>query len=134
MRVRHASPSKASVATRSVSAIVVALMCGSAIAHDSKNPHAYNQLKPWFDGLKSGKGPCCSDADGTALSDPDWKSDERGHYHVRIEGSWYEVPENAVLRQPNLYGRTMVWPNISRDVANNILRVDIRCFIVGTLI
>jgi hypothetical protein len=29
------------------------------------------ELKAWFEGLKSGKGPCCSDADGTAVSDVD---------------------------------------------------------------
>ncbi len=31
-------------------------------------------LKAWFESLKSGKGPCCSDADGTAISDADWES------------------------------------------------------------
>jgi len=36
--------------------------------------YANSALKPWFDGLRSGKGPCCSDADGYALSDVDWQS------------------------------------------------------------
>jgi hypothetical protein len=31
------------------------------------------ELKAWFEALKSGKGPCCSDADGTAISDADWE-------------------------------------------------------------
>ena len=35
------------------------------------------ELKAWFDGLKSGKGPCCSDADGTAVSDVDWEIRQR---------------------------------------------------------
>ncbi|MGY3409138.1 hypothetical protein ACVWZV_005251 [Bradyrhizobium sp. GM5.1] len=34
--------------------------------------NANAELKAWFDGLRSGKGPCCSDADGSALSDTDW--------------------------------------------------------------
>jgi hypothetical protein len=56
----------------------------------------YLPLKPWFDGLRSGKGPCCSDADGFALSDPDWES-KNGH-------------DDAVIKEPNRAGRTMVWP------------------------
>src|SRR5271154_1649178 len=30
------------------------------------------EMKAWFDGLRSAKGPCCSDADGTAVSDVEW--------------------------------------------------------------
>jgi hypothetical protein len=32
------------------------------------------EIKQWFEGLHSGKGPCCSDADGTAISDADWEA------------------------------------------------------------
>ena len=45
--------------------------------------NASAELKAWFDGLRSGKGPCCSDADGSAISDSDWESKD-GHYRVRI--------------------------------------------------
>jgi len=44
--------------------------------------------------LKSEKGPCCSDADGTALSDVDWESKD-GHYRVRLNGQWIDVPGDA---------------------------------------
>ena len=66
-------------------------------------------LKPWFDSLKSGKGLCCSDADGFAVADPDWDSQD-GHYRVRLEGKWILVPDDAVITEPNRAGRTMVWP------------------------
>jgi hypothetical protein len=33
-----------------------------AYAHD----HSHPELNSWFESLKSGKGPCCSDADGKA--------------------------------------------------------------------
>lgn len=33
--------------------------------------HTNAELKAWFDSLRSGKGPCCSDADGSALQDSD---------------------------------------------------------------
>ena len=43
-------------------------------ARDPDGRYANSPLKQWFDSLKSGKGPCCSDADGYALSDVDWES------------------------------------------------------------
>ncbi len=33
-----------------------------------------------------------------------------GHYRVRIDGEWHEVPDDAVITEPNRVGRTMVWP------------------------
>lgn len=89
--------------------------------------YAGSALKPWFDALKSGKGPCCSDADGTALSDVDWET-SGGHYRVHINGEWVDVPEDAVITEPNLAGRTMVWP-MYRDG-----KVQVRCFIAGVMI
>src|SRR5258706_9948265 len=65
-------------------------------------------MKKWFDSLKSEKGPCCSDADGTALSDVDWESKD-GHYRVRLNGQWIDVPDDALVTEPNLVGRTMVY-------------------------
>jgi hypothetical protein len=84
-------------------------------------------LKAWFEGLKSGKGPCCSDADGTAVSDVDWESGN-GHYRVRIDGVWVEVPDNAVITEPNRVGRTMVWP-----IRDGVGGLYIRCFMPGSM-
>lgn len=88
--------------------------------------YANSPLKQWFDGLKSGKGPCCSDADGYAVSDPDWES-KSGHYRVRIEGEWHDVPDDAVITEPNRAGRTMVWP------IRGYLGLTIRCFMPGSM-
>src|SRR5215467_10527307 len=57
------------------------------------------ELHQWFEGLRSGKGPCCSDADGTAVSDVDWDTHD-GHYRVRIDGQWVDVPDEAVITEP----------------------------------
>ncbi|OKO85594.1 hypothetical protein [Bradyrhizobium sp. AS23.2] len=96
------------------------------------------ELKAWFDGLRSGKGPCCSDADGSALSDTDWESKD-GHYRVRVprlgyvvDGQqqdfvWVDVPEEAVISEPNRVGRTMVWP------IYGYTGVTIRCFMPGSM-
>jgi hypothetical protein len=95
-------------------------------ARDLDGRYANSPLKQWFDSLKSGKGPCCSDADGSAVSDVDWES-RGGHYRVRIEGEWFDVPEDAVITEPNRAGRTMVWP------IKGYLGLTIRCFIPGSM-
>jgi hypothetical protein len=103
----------------------VAFVVGSAAARDDGR-YAGSPLKPWFDALKSGKGLCCSFADGFAIADPDWDSKD-GHYRVRLEGEWIIVPEDAVITEPNRAGRTMVWP------IKSALGTSIRCFMPGSL-
>jgi hypothetical protein len=97
------------------------VLAGHALAHDAGSP-----LKPWFDSLKSGKGPCCSDADGAVVADVDWESKD-GHYRVRLEGQWIDVPDDAVITEPNRAGRTMVWP------IKDALGISIRCFLPGSM-
>lgn len=104
--------------------ILLLIVHHSAHAHDITRP----DLDSWFNQLKSGKGYCCSNGDGTALSDVDWDA-TGGHYRVRIDGEWIAVPDEAVITEPNRAGRTMVWP----------YRADgkvafIRCFMPGALI
>jgi hypothetical protein len=112
--------------------ILLAIASSSVSATDDGR-YANSPLKSWFDSLRSGKGPCCSDADGTALSDVDWESHD-GRYRVRIEGQWWDVPDEAVLKVPNRAGRTMVWPIYYRqDGSQFLLRVEIRCFIPGSM-
>ena len=88
--------------------------------------YSLSPLKPWFDGLRSGKGLCCSDADGFAVSDPDWES-KSGHYRVRVDNEWIDVPDDAVITEPNRAGRTMVWP------LKGSLGTTIRCFMPGSM-
>jgi hypothetical protein len=103
-----------------------ALLLGSATARDDGR-YAGSPLKSWFDSLRSGKGPCCSDADGFAVADPDWESKD-GHYRVRLEGQWILVPDDAVITEPNRAGKTMVWP------IKDALGTSIRCFMPGVMI
>ncbi|MCP4618589.1 MAG: hypothetical protein GY844_19415 [Bradyrhizobium sp.] len=107
----------------------VALLCGILSQHSHARDdgrYANSPLKAWFDSLKSGKGPCCSDADGYAVADPDWES-KSGHYRVRVEGEWYDVPDDAVITEPNRAGRTMVWP------IKGWGGMTIRCFMPGSM-
>ena len=86
---------------------------------------ANSPLKPWFDGLASGKGLCCSFADGFSVQDVDWDAQD-GHYRVRIYGQWLVVPDDAVVTEPNRFGPALVWPY--NDRYGN---TQIRCFIPG---
>jgi hypothetical protein len=90
----------------------------------------YAQSNPdmhvWFDMLASGKGLCCSFADGRAVDDPDVDMDGT-HYKVRVDGVWYEVPDSALVTVPNKFGRAVVWPYIDEDG-----KTQIRCFIPGS--
>jgi hypothetical protein len=104
---------------------LAAFFASRATARDDGR-YAGSPLKGWFDTLKSSKGLCCSDADGFAVSDPDWESKD-GHYRVRLDGTWVDVPEDAVITGPNLAGRTMVWP------IRGSLGTVIRCFIPGSM-
>jgi hypothetical protein len=105
--------------------ILAAAFIGAVQARDDGR-YSLSPLKPWFDSLRSGKGPCCSDADGFALSDPDWES-KSGHYRVRVDNEWIVVPDDAVITEPNRAGRTMVWP------IKGSLGVSIRCFMPGSM-
>ena len=111
--------------TSLLAAIVMTFLSGTAIARDDGR-YSASPLKPWFDSLKSGKGLCCSDADGVAVLDPDWESME-GHYRVRLDGEWIMVPDEAVITEPNRVGRTMVWP------VKSSLGTSIRCFLPGSM-
>ena len=106
------------------------LAANNAFARDDGR-YAASPLKGWFDSLKSGKGPCCSDADGSAVSDADWETKD-GKYRVRLEGQWWAVPDDAVITEPNRAGRTMVWPIYYRSL-HALDRIDIRCFMPGSM-
>ena len=109
-----------------LAAMLTAAAAYPAHARDPDGRYANSPLKQWFDSLKSGKGPCCSDADGTAVSDVDWESGN-GHYRVRLDGDWVDVPDEAVITEPNRVGRTMVWP------IRGYGGLTIRCFMPGSM-
>jgi hypothetical protein len=110
-------------------ATLIVLLVWHFVAH--AHDHSRPELNSWFESLKSCKGPCCSDADGKALSDTDWEV-RGGRYRVHIESQWWDVPNEAVIKEPNRAGRTMVWPVYYR-VLDNQLRIDIRCFMPGVM-
>jgi hypothetical protein len=104
-----------------------ALAVGLAEARDDGR-YANSPLKPWFESLHSKRGEhCCADVDGIAISDVDWDTTD-GHYRVRITGEWINVPDDAVITEPNRAGRTMVWPFYLDG------HPIVRCFMPGSMI
>ncbi len=107
-------------------ALLLVAVVQPAQARDPDGRYANSPLKQWFDSLRSGKGPCCSDADGSVVADVDWESKD-GHYRVRLDGSWIDVPDEALITEPNRAGRTMVWP------IRGSTGITIRCFMPGSM-
>lgn len=83
-------------------------------------------LHAWFDQLSSGKGMCCSFADGLSLKDVDWGMRD-GHYIVNLDGKWLDVPPDTVVNDKNRLGSAVVWPY--KDAVGQDM---IRCFLPGT--
>ena len=117
-----------------VAAFVIALVVISLAVLLAPRAHARDDgryagmdpvLHAWFDRLASGKGLCCSFADGFAIEDVDWDT-QGGKYRVRLDGEWTVVPDSAVVTEPNKYGRAVVWPYMDADGATQI-----RCFLPG---
>ena len=61
-----------------------------------------------------------------SVADPDWDSKD-GHYRVRLDNQWIDVPDNSVITEPNRAGRTIVWP------LRNGAAISIRCFMPGSM-
>jgi hypothetical protein len=111
--------------------LLVLLLVAFAVAA-SRRGHAHDRSRPdldgWFMGLQSkAKAPCCDGSDAMRLDDVDWDSKD-GHYRVRLEGEWIDVPDAAVIDGPNRAGPTMVWP-WRRDGKLN----QVRCFLPGSM-
>jgi hypothetical protein len=104
------------------SACCVTTLVSSQLVAREDGRFANSPLKPWFDRLASGKGLCCSFADGATVQDVDWDTQD-GHYRVRISGHWIVVPDAAVVTEPS---PAVVWPY--NDRYGN---TEIRCFMPG---
>ena len=112
--------------------VALVLACGALVAraHDREHP----ELDHWYMGLENKRHiPCCDGSEAQHIADVDWDSRD-GHYRVRLDGKWIDVPEEAVIDAPNLDGRTLVWAfkyngiDFGDDADTGW---HIRCFMVG---
>ena len=109
----------------------VALFVPSAWSRDLGGQWKDSPLAPWVRSLASpGHGNCCSFADGRAVVEEDWGTQEKptSHYWVVVDGAKLDVPDDAVVATPNKLGSAVVWPY--KDSGGKML---IRCFLAGTM-
>ena len=66
------------------------------------------ELRAWFNSVYNRKGiKCCEAADGYPV---EYQMRSDNHYWVLFKGDWYEVPDEAVVRQyGNPTGSGVVW-------------------------
>ena len=126
----YAAPVDVVVTARYRLTMAVAVVCITVFVPNHSHARddgrfANSPLKEWFDRLASKNGLCCAFADGVSVQDVDWDTQD-GHYRVRIEGEWIEVPDAAVIAEPNRFGPAVVWPY--NDRYGN---TQIRCFMPG---
>jgi hypothetical protein len=109
----------------SIAAVCMLASVPSHVSARDDGRYVNSPLKTWFDQLASGKGLCCSFADGVSVQDVDWETQD-GKYRVRIQGQWVLVPDAALVTEPNRFGPAVVWPY--QDAAG---ATQIRCFLPG---
>ena len=84
-----------------VTSVLIAATIPAGARDDGR--YANSPLKSWFDQLASGKGLCCSFADGVTIEDVDWDTGSaKGGYRVRLAGAWIDVPETAPVSYTHL--------------------------------
>ena len=134
---------------RILAAALAVVLAAPAAARDLDGRYARENpaLHQWFDQLASGKGLCCSSADGAMVEDADWDVVREGRecrkygdgdyegsaYCVRLLGQWWVVPKAAVITEPNIAHVAVVWPvysTVGTDAETKVLE-NIRCFLPG---
>ncbi len=112
-----------------LAALAAGVFACAAIPSLARDDGRYAKMDPgmhaWFDRLASGKGLCCSFADGFSIADVDWDTKD-GRFRVRVDGQWIDVPDTAVVTEPNRFGPAVVWPYRNTDGTTQI-----RCFLPG---
>jgi hypothetical protein len=64
------------------------------------------EVREWFEHLRSPNGmSCCSYADGHRTG----YEMRQGQYWVPIEGEWYPIPPEVVIKTANPVGEAIVW-------------------------
>lgn len=109
--------------------VAIALTFSSALGRDpdGKYEKADPVMAAWFKSLKSQTGEaCCGMSDGWALQDTDWRTKD-GRYQVFLADEWVDVPDNAVISEPNRYRKTVVWAHYGNGHA------EVRCFLPGSM-
>lgn len=117
---------------RIVLAAALTIVLSPSLAHDAEHP----ELNDWFMGLRNKKDfPCCDGSEAMHLKNVDWESQNKENSHIRVripltteansELGWVDVPDDAVITEPNKDGATLVWP------IYGYMNTSVRCFMFG---
>ncbi len=84
------------------------------------------EIRSWVESLTDHQGRgCCATADGFRPEEVEWDM-AQGAYRVMIGGQWFNVPDSAVITQPNRIGYALVWYYTDNGT------IFIRCFLPGS--
>ena len=114
----------------------LALLLAAAVIliRDPTGKWANDPLRPWFEALKNKDGLyCCAEADGHPLDESEWDIKDNT-YRVFVQGEWIVVPDDAVLSDPNKFGKAIVWLHDYADIVSGDVHTitRIQCFIPGS--
>lgn len=112
-----------------------------ARGHDHNRP----DLTKWFMSLYSNHGAlCCDGSEAMHLSNVEWTAPDNSSHHYRVkipinanayararhseevETMWVDVPDDAVVDEPNKEGTALVWPTYGPPFG-----AAVRCFMPG---
>ena len=123
-------------------AVLVFFFFFYAFAHDHERP----ELNAWFSHLKSKISLCCDGTEAVHLKDIEWQTQDKPNSHFRVmipvdaeayakslKGeqvpmTWVDVPDDAVVDEPNKEGSALVWPMYMQWNVPGI-----RCFMPGSM-
>lgn len=121
----------------------------ASYGHDVMHP----ELNSWFAKLRSKSGPCCDGSDALHLRDVEWTTQNKKESHYRVlvpktrelyraasngqemkkdDTKWVDVPDDALVTDPNLDHSTLVWVWYSSGFQMTD-EPHIRCFMPGAL-
>lgn len=109
-----------------VTITLVLASAGSYARDNGQYSEVSPEIKTWVQGLTDHQGRgCCATADGFRPEEVEWDIAQSA-YRVMIGGQWFNVPDNAVIKEPNRIGFAMVWYYTDDGT------VFIRCFLPGS--
>ena len=121
---------------RGALAILVALGIGfstfASQAGDSGKFHGVSpEMKQWIGSLNNKDGiHCCTAVGGFRPKQVEWRIG-LDSYFVKVGGAWLFVPDEAVIKGPNLLGHAVVWIEPGGDLDVEKDSALVHCFLPG---
>lgn len=120
--------------------LLLLLFMGEAVAAPLPGTDLNSPRHAWWEchRMPNGNGSCCSETDGHALTDTEWRMNG-DHYQIEVEGKWWDVPNTTVLTGdtcgpdplPEGQSEAKVWYSLTRDYGSELADVHVYCFLPG---